>query len=118
MLIDFIIPKAIFKKRVCSLFSVYIRHSWKVKNWGWFSVFLFFANIPGNTDTKGKMIDMGPMITEEEAARVEKWAAEASQQGAELLTGGKREGTRFDPQFLITCLKAPSLTARRFLGRL
>ncbi|MFB0564645.1 MAG: aldehyde dehydrogenase family protein [Candidatus Aminicenantaceae bacterium] len=41
--------------------------------------------------------DMGPMITEEEAARVEKWIEEACQQGAELLTGGKRKGTLFEP---------------------
>lgn len=41
--------------------------------------------------------DMGPMITEEEAARVEKWVEEALKEGAELLTGGKRKGTLFDP---------------------
>ena len=41
--------------------------------------------------------DMGPMITEGEAARVEEWVKEATQAGAELLTGGKREGTRFEP---------------------
>ncbi len=41
--------------------------------------------------------DMGPMITEEEAARVEEWVKEATQAGAELLTGGSREGTHFKP---------------------
>jgi len=41
--------------------------------------------------------DMGPMITEGEAARVEEWVKEATQAGAELLTGGKREGTLFEP---------------------
>jgi len=41
--------------------------------------------------------DMGPMITEGEAARVEEWIKEATQAGAELLTGGKREGTLFEP---------------------
>ncbi|MBA7632119.1 Succinate-semialdehyde dehydrogenase [NADP(+)] GabD [subsurface metagenome] len=41
--------------------------------------------------------DMGPMITEGEAARVEEWIKEAIQAGAELLTGGKREGTLFEP---------------------
>ncbi len=41
--------------------------------------------------------DMGPMITEEEAARVEEWVKEATKSGAELLTGGTREGTRFEP---------------------
>lgn len=41
--------------------------------------------------------DMGPMITEEEAARVEEWVKEATKAGAELLTGGTREGTHFEP---------------------
>jgi glyceraldehyde-3-phosphate dehydrogenase (NADP+) len=41
--------------------------------------------------------DMGPMITEDEAARVEEWVKEATKSGAELLTGGTREGTRFEP---------------------
>jgi glyceraldehyde-3-phosphate dehydrogenase (NADP+) len=41
--------------------------------------------------------DMGPMITESEAERVEKWVKEASEEGAELLCGGRRNGTLFDP---------------------
>ncbi|UCC41000.1 MAG: aldehyde dehydrogenase family protein [Candidatus Aminicenantes bacterium] len=41
--------------------------------------------------------DMGPMINEEEAARVEKWVEEALKEGAELLTGGQRMGTLFEP---------------------
>jgi glyceraldehyde-3-phosphate dehydrogenase (NADP+) len=41
--------------------------------------------------------DMGPMIAEEEAARVERWVEEALKEGAELLSGGKRKGTLFEP---------------------
>jgi len=41
--------------------------------------------------------DMGPMITEMEAERVERWVKEALEDGAELLTGGKRHGTLFQP---------------------
>lgn len=41
--------------------------------------------------------DIGPMITEEEAARVEKWVKEAVGLGATLLSGGKRKGTLFEP---------------------
>ncbi|MFQ6093437.1 MAG: aldehyde dehydrogenase family protein [bacterium] len=44
--------------------------------------------------------DMGPMITEEEAARVEEWVKEAVEKGAKLLTGGKRKGTIFQPTVL------------------
>jgi acyl-CoA reductase-like NAD-dependent aldehyde dehydrogenase len=36
--------------------------------------------------------DIGPMIEESEAARIESWVNEAVQQGARLLTGGKRLG--------------------------
>jgi glyceraldehyde-3-phosphate dehydrogenase (NADP+) len=37
------------------------------------------------------------MITEEEAARVEEWIKEALEAGAMLLSGGRREGTLFEP---------------------
>lgn len=60
--------------------------------------------------------DMGPMITEEEAARVEKWAAEASQQGAELLTGGKREGTRFEPTVFKNMPESAKLNCEEVFG--
>ncbi len=41
--------------------------------------------------------DMGPMITEDEAQRVESWIAEAVNQGARVATGGKREGALLAP---------------------
>jgi len=41
--------------------------------------------------------DMGPMITESEAIRVEEWIAEAVSAGAVLLTGGERHYTRVRP---------------------
>lgn len=41
--------------------------------------------------------DMGPMITEGEARRVEEWVREAVGLGAKLLTGGGRKGTLFEP---------------------
>ncbi len=60
------------------------------------------------TDTKkyviGNKLDektnMGPMITEGEAKRVERWVAEAEKKGAMILTGGKREGALFEPTVL------------------
>ncbi|HEX2619621.1 MAG TPA: aldehyde dehydrogenase family protein, partial [Phototrophicaceae bacterium] len=36
--------------------------------------------------------DLGPMITESAAARVEAWVDEAVQQGAQVVVGGKRDG--------------------------
>jgi glyceraldehyde-3-phosphate dehydrogenase (NADP+) len=41
--------------------------------------------------------DMGPMISEAEARRVEEWVREAVAMGARLLTGGGRRGTVFEP---------------------
>jgi len=44
--------------------------------------------------------DMGPMITENEAIRVEKWIKEAVDKGATLLTGGERKGAVVEPTVL------------------
>lgn len=44
--------------------------------------------------------DMGPMITEKEAIRVENWVDEAVKKGANLLTGGKRDGSIYFPTVL------------------
>lgn len=42
----------------------------------------------------------GPMITEEAAVRAESWINEAVKQGAELVSGGKREGTLVQPTII------------------
>ena len=44
--------------------------------------------------------DIGPMITEEEARRIEKWVNNAVQQGARLLIGGKRKGSIYEATVL------------------
>jgi glyceraldehyde-3-phosphate dehydrogenase (NADP+) len=44
--------------------------------------------------------DMGPMITEEEAKRVEAWIEEAVEKGAKVLTGGKRLRALVEPTVL------------------
>ncbi len=44
--------------------------------------------------------DMGPMITETEAKRVEQWVAEAADKGAHVLTGGGRKGALVEPTVL------------------
>lgn len=44
--------------------------------------------------------DMGPMITEGEAKRIEKWVNDAVKKGAKVLTGGKRNGAIYDPTVL------------------
>ncbi|SES66807.1 glyceraldehyde-3-phosphate dehydrogenase (NADP+) [Salinibacillus kushneri] len=44
--------------------------------------------------------DMGPLITEKEALRVENWVNDAVENGAHLLCGGKRSGAFYDPTVL------------------
>ncbi|WHY99383.1 aldehyde dehydrogenase family protein [Peribacillus simplex] len=44
--------------------------------------------------------DMGPMISEKEAKRVESWVNEAVEKGAKLLCGGKRQGSFYYPTVL------------------
>ena len=44
--------------------------------------------------------DMGPMITEAEAIRIENWVKEAVKNGAKLLSGGNRKGALFEPTVL------------------
>jgi glyceraldehyde-3-phosphate dehydrogenase (NADP+) len=44
--------------------------------------------------------DMGPMITEDEAKRVENWIKEAEEKGAKVLTGGTRESALMAPTVL------------------
>ncbi len=44
--------------------------------------------------------DMGPMITEAEAKRVESWVNEAVSKGAKVLTGGTRTGALYAPTVL------------------
>jgi len=60
--------------------------------------------------------DMGPMITEEEAARVEKWVEEATQEGAELLTGGKRKGTLVEPTVFKNMPEGTKLNCEEVFG--
>lgn len=50
---------------------------------------------PLNTDT-----DIGPMIDEKEAIRVEEWVKDAQNQGAIVETGGKRDEVFFQPTVL------------------
>lgn len=44
--------------------------------------------------------DVGPMISEETAERLESWVGEAVGAGARLLTGGKRDGASYAPAVL------------------
>jgi len=51
-------------------------------------------------DPLDERVDVGPMIDLREAQRIEGWVQEARQQGAQVLTGGKREGGVYWPTVL------------------
>jgi len=51
-------------------------------------------------DKMNEATNMGPMITEKEAQRVERWVAEAKELGATVLAGGNREGALMEPTVL------------------
>jgi acyl-CoA reductase-like NAD-dependent aldehyde dehydrogenase len=50
---------------------------------------------PSDPDT-----DVGPLVSEDAAKRVESWVEEAVSRGAKLLTGGTREGATYAPTVL------------------
>lgn len=52
-------------------------------------------------DKQSELTDMGPLITEKEAIRVERLVNEALEQGASLLTGGTRNGAFYTPTVLV-----------------
>ena len=51
-------------------------------------------------DPSDDATDVGPLVNEDAAKRVESWVDEAVQAGAKLLTGGKREGASYAPTVL------------------
>jgi acyl-CoA reductase-like NAD-dependent aldehyde dehydrogenase len=51
-------------------------------------------------DPLDERVDVGPMIDEKEARRIESWVAEAQGDGAHVLTGGNRRGAVYPPTVL------------------
>jgi glyceraldehyde-3-phosphate dehydrogenase (NADP+) len=60
--------------------------------------------------------DMGPMISEKEAKRVESWVNEAVEKGAKLLCGGKREGSFYQPTVLVNVPENCKLATEEVFG--
>jgi acyl-CoA reductase-like NAD-dependent aldehyde dehydrogenase len=52
-------------------------------------------------DPLDERVDVGPMISEGEARRIESWVAEAQKEGARVAVGGKREGAVYFPTVLL-----------------
>src|SRR5206468_3843671 len=51
-------------------------------------------------DPMDPTVDVGPVITRGEVDRIGEWVAEAESQGAEIMTGGKADGSFFPPTLL------------------
>lgn len=60
--------------------------------------------------------DMGPMINEAEAIRVEHWVDEAITMGAKLLLGGKRDGAFYYPTVLTDVLPNCTIARQEIFG--
>ncbi|MCP9209400.1 aldehyde dehydrogenase family protein [Streptomyces sp. NEAU-Y11] len=60
--------------------------------------------------------DVGPLVSEEAAQRVEAWVDEAVQAGAQLLTGGKRDGASYAPTVLADVPADTTLACEEVFG--
>lgn len=60
--------------------------------------------------------DVGPMITESEAVRVERWVNEAVRKGAKLMVGGERNGPVYAPTILAKVPKDAIIAAQEVFG--
>jgi acyl-CoA reductase-like NAD-dependent aldehyde dehydrogenase len=60
--------------------------------------------------------DLGSLIDEEAAARVERWLGEAKAAGASVLCGGTREGTRLEAAVVEGCPAGLPLSCREVFG--
>lgn len=60
--------------------------------------------------------DVGPMIDKNAAKRLERWVLEASHGGAEVLLGGKREGTMFQPTVMASLNEDMSISCQEAFG--
>jgi len=60
--------------------------------------------------------DMGAMINEREAKRVEEWVNDAVEQGGKILTGGKRNGNFYDPTVMTDVPESAKLAVEEVFG--
>jgi glyceraldehyde-3-phosphate dehydrogenase (NADP+) len=60
--------------------------------------------------------DIGPMISEREAARVEEWVNDAVKKGAKLLVGGRREGSTMFPTLLENAPQSATIAGEEVFG--
>ncbi|MCB5182043.1 aldehyde dehydrogenase family protein [Streptomyces antimicrobicus] len=67
-------------------------------------------------DPSDDATDVGPLVSEDAAKRVESWVDEAVSAGAKLLTGGKREGASYEPTVLAELPDGVTLACEEVFG--
>ena len=67
-------------------------------------------------DPLDEFTNFGPMIDEKNAKRIESWVNEAVQNGATLVTGGKRDGSFFQPTVLTGVLPRMKIICQEAFG--
>jgi acyl-CoA reductase-like NAD-dependent aldehyde dehydrogenase len=67
-------------------------------------------------DPADPVTDVGPLITEAAARRVEAWVEEAVAGGAKVLTGGQRDGAAYAPTVLVDAPKDSKVVREEVFG--
>ncbi len=67
-------------------------------------------------DPSDDATDVGPLVSEEAARRVEAWVEEATRAGARVLTGGKRDGASYAPTVLADVPADVTLSCEEVFG--
>jgi acyl-CoA reductase-like NAD-dependent aldehyde dehydrogenase len=67
-------------------------------------------------DPSEQSTDVGPMISEHESMRVEKWVGNAVNGGAKILAGGNRKGSVYEPTVLVDVDKEMEVVCQEVFG--
>jgi len=59
---------------------------------------------------------LGPLIHENEAIRIEKWVQDALKDGAQCVTGGKRNGAFYEPTILVNVKLTSQVSCQEVFG--
>lgn len=88
---------------------------WNVKK-KFLELLLKKAEMIKTGDILDEKVLVGPMITEQEAVRVESWVNEAASGGANVLCGGKREGSYYQPTIITQVDPKMKVSCREVFG--
>ncbi|WP_084426213.1 aldehyde dehydrogenase family protein [Kibdelosporangium aridum] len=69
-----------------------------------------------NGDPHDPDVEVGPVVDEAAAARIQSWIEEATSRGAKLLAGGHREGTLVEPTLLLDAPEDSKVWAEEVFG--